>query len=610
MQRSIDSLSSRDRQPDFESLEPRLLLSMAAFPLDAVGFSDDVPVLQAAATAGTNGTAEAATGTLIADVPAYYWYRGCGPTAAGMIIGYWDSKGYDALVPGDASTQTAAVDDMIASPEHYADYAQPIDSTSTGILPDKSSTGGAHANNSVADWMQTSWSSRNNYYGWSWFSNMDDGLEGYAQSTGYANADAWNETWGALEWDDLVAEVDAGRPMLFLVDTDGNAYTDHIVTAIGYDATTNQYAAHNTWDYSVHWYDFAPLGSGQEYGIYGATFFDPGQDSTAPTAEVDVADISTRGNYAHAFTVTFSDNEAVDVSTLDSSDVRVTGPDEFDQLATFVGVDVGTDGTPRTAIYSITAPTGTWYSACSGTYTISLEAGQVSDTSGNLADAGTLGYFDVTIDPPEIDRIPHTTGDTPEVDLRSVYFSVPKKKKLKAGSTVQTTFEVENVTGASTGAFTVSFYLSAADSVTTGDYLLGEYTVDAIGDSGTTGELIASFTLPFARNPDSPYVRGIKTYRVGMIIDPADAVEEVDEANNANVGTGLDSTLITVRSTKPKDRTSGAADDAGAAGNDKVAKLQRKAEKNAAKLERKRLKAEQKRLRREAKLAASGGSTG
>ena len=715
MKHLMNNLASRNCQPDFELLEPRLLLSQVALPLDALGFSGDVPALQAASLATEPGTAEAATGTLIAGVPAYYWHRGCGPTAAGMVIGYWDTQGYDDLVVGDATTQTSDVDNMIASPEHYADYALPIDGTSTGILPDKSSTGGAHANNSVADWMQTSWSSRNNYYGWSWFSNMDDGLDGYAQAQGYTDANAWNETWGAFEWNDLVAEVDAGRPMLFLVDTEGNGLTNHIITAIGYDATTNQYAAHDTWDYSVHWYDFAPLGSGQPYGIYGATFFDPGTasaddtlptaaltvadvtnpdatthtftvtysdnvaidesditgtnvrvtapdgtgqyaaligvdvdsdgtprtatlritapggtwgasvsgtytvsirasqvsdtsgnfvvagdlgtfevalpDEIAPSAGLVVADILANGNTTHTFTVTFSDNEAVDVSTFDSSDVRVTGPNGFDQLATFIGADVSTDGTPRTATYSVTCPGTTWYSADNGTYTMSLESGQVSDTSGNVALGAALGQFDVSITPPQIDKVPHTT-ETP--DLRGVYFSVPKKK-AKAGSTVGATFEVANTTGISSGTFTVSFYLTAADTVTSADYLIGQYTVDAIGDSGATGELIASLILPSWASPDSPYVDGVKVYRIGMVIDSADSVAESDETNNANRGTGLDSELITVRSTRKERR---AASGGGSAS---------KAEKKALKLERKRLKAEARELRRQAKLAASGG---
>ena len=45
------------------------------------------------------GTSVPADVVTISDVPSYKWYHGCGPTAAGMIIGYWDAHGYDNLIP-------------------------------------------------------------------------------------------------------------------------------------------------------------------------------------------------------------------------------------------------------------------------------------------------------------------------------------------------------------------------------------------------------------------------------------------------------------------------------------------------------------------------------
>ncbi|MCK4275487.1 MAG: hypothetical protein KAX78_03170, partial [Phycisphaerae bacterium] len=52
---------------------------------------------------------------LSADVPAYTWWHGCSPTAAGMLAGYYDGLGYDDLIVGDASTQTDDVNEAIAS---------------------------------------------------------------------------------------------------------------------------------------------------------------------------------------------------------------------------------------------------------------------------------------------------------------------------------------------------------------------------------------------------------------------------------------------------------------------------------------------------------------
>ena len=124
-------------------------------------------------------------------------------------------------------------------------------------------------------------------------------------------------------------------------------------------------------------------------------------DVIAPTAALANAPAvnasSTAGSYT--FTITFEDNVAVDVSTLinNNSSVRVSGPDSFDQLATYVSVDTSTDGTPRTVTYQITPPGGTWDSIDQGTYTIALEANQAFDTLGNAATGGILGTFDVQL---------------------------------------------------------------------------------------------------------------------------------------------------------------------------------------------------------------------
>ena len=154
-----------------------------------------------------------------------------------------------------------------------------------------------------------------------------------------------------------------------------------------------------------------------------------GSDTTPPTASVTAPDLTTGGTSTYDFTVTFSDNTAIDVSTLDNSDVLVTGPNSFSQVATFVSVDVNTDGTPRTATYQLNAPNVTWESTDNGTYTVDLVADQVSDTSANAAIASTLGTFDVNITPTDttpptatVTASDLTTGGTSTYDF-TVTFS-------------------------------------------------------------------------------------------------------------------------------------------------------------------------------------------
>jgi hypothetical protein len=233
------------------------------------------------------GAADVAS-TTISGVPAYDWRHGCGPTAAGMAIGYWDGQGYGALVPGDASTQTAAVNTMIASGNthvvtgtHYSDYAYPEDYYPNLQLDlSEPPPGDEPADQCVADYMKTSQSAYGNYYGWSWFMHIGIALQGYTrQALGgdyYGITEDLYMLWdGSLNWDSLRTEIDAGRPMVFLVDTDADGSTDHFVTVIGYAETggVQYYACHNTWDLNVHWYEFAPLAQGQYWGVFGATTY-------------------------------------------------------------------------------------------------------------------------------------------------------------------------------------------------------------------------------------------------------------------------------------------------------------------------------------------------
>ena len=214
----------------------------------------------------------------IPNVPAYIWHNGCGPTAAGMVLGYWDVMGFDNLVPGSAATQTAAVNSMISSTGNYNDYCLPIDEPPDPVKPDKSElpAGDEHTNDSISDFMKTSQSYSNNYYGWGWYSDMVSGFTGYVSTAapGYSTI-VTNLEWGALTWENFKFEIDSGRPVVLLVDTDANGGTDHFVTAIGYsdEEGLNTYACFDTWDADVHWYEFAQMESGQSWGIHGSTFF-------------------------------------------------------------------------------------------------------------------------------------------------------------------------------------------------------------------------------------------------------------------------------------------------------------------------------------------------
>jgi hypothetical protein len=119
----------------------------------------------------------------------------------------------------------------------------------------------------------------------------------------------------------------------------------------------------------------------------------PEARGSVPTAELSAASLSAAGGSGYEFTVIYSDNNAINVASLDSGDVQVTGPNGYSQLATLVSVNDPSNGTPRIATYRIVAPGGTWDSADSGTYSVSVQSNQVSDGEGNFVGATSLGNF-------------------------------------------------------------------------------------------------------------------------------------------------------------------------------------------------------------------------
>jgi len=239
-------------------------IASAALGRDAIGGPGE-PTLEGELASPGHGP----NVSVISDVPSYLWYHGCGPTSAGMIIGYWDAHGFGNLIPGsnDWSSNQQAVKDMIASPGHVRDYVPTPDRIPTLEDP-------YHADDCVADFCLCSRDPLE--YGWSGYRAQDEGLAGYAEYCGYVGSTARNVSLNYL-WDELVVAIDAAEPCQFLVDTDGNGGTDHFITVIGYDSTPGdrKYACYNTWDHGVHWFAYQHIGIDRPWGIFGGTFFQP-----------------------------------------------------------------------------------------------------------------------------------------------------------------------------------------------------------------------------------------------------------------------------------------------------------------------------------------------
>ena len=124
-------------------------------------------------------------------------------------------------------------------------------------------------------------------------------------------------------------------------------------------------------------------------------------DKIAPKAALTSdPNVTTTGGTSYTFTVKYTDNVEVKLSTLRSTNIKVTGPNKFGQMATLVSDVPSADGTSAVATYSFTPPGGSWSAANNGVYTLALGSKQVTDTSGNAVKSGTLGTFTVdTISP-------------------------------------------------------------------------------------------------------------------------------------------------------------------------------------------------------------------
>ncbi len=124
-------------------------------------------------------------------------------------------------------------------------------------------------------------------------------------------------------------------------------------------------------------------------------------ETQAPTGSLDYVDNAARGQTSHFLGLSFADDTAVAVNSINNGDLVITGPGGA-ITPTFYDVDDYTDGTVRAATFWFIPPGGDWDDVDNGTYTIELQAGAVRDVLYNsAATAQTLGTFDVSVAPPQ-----------------------------------------------------------------------------------------------------------------------------------------------------------------------------------------------------------------
>jgi len=213
--------------------------------------------------------------------------------------------------------------------------------------------------------------------------------------------------------------------------------------------------------------------------------------------------VTVGGGTTYQFTITFADNNAINVSTLSAAGaVTVTGPGGFSQNATFKSVDFITNGTPRTATYEITAPGGTFDLADNGLYTITVNGGKIFDTdlpTPLSVATQKVGTFVVGL--PQTFVVNATNDELVDTD--------GKTSLREALALANTAFGADSITfdpvvfaGATTITLTVGSLLSVNDSVNiigpTADLTLDANLADrhmSIVGAGTLNVAISNITF-------------------------------------------------------------------------------------------------------------------
>jgi hypothetical protein len=176
-------------------------------------------------------------GAVIVDNPPkdFAYWHGCSPTSAGMLFGYWEEHGYDSF-PG--SHRDGPDNWMNTDPPVESDYAD-ARGVIAGWAHSQAADGrfgsyNGHAPDSLADFMLThrgSTSGSSFVHGFETFGAWDDPRTGPIESRKFI------ASYNCGSYNDYVAEIDAGRPVMLSLIADSPWNLKHSVIGVGYNNT-------------------------------------------------------------------------------------------------------------------------------------------------------------------------------------------------------------------------------------------------------------------------------------------------------------------------------------------------------------------------------------
>jgi Ca2+-binding RTX toxin-like protein len=274
-------------------------------------------------------------------------------------------------------------------------------------------------------------------------------------------------------------------------------------------------------------YDDVAISGTQQADLVGADFdLFPEPLNAGDSFSVDLEIENNGGTAAGAFDVSFY---------LSTNDIISTSDLLLDTVS-FTGLSGNSSGT-FTADLALPGVNNTFWNG-DGTYYIGMivDSGNAiaeTDESNNSNVGFLFDYDDVVI------------NNTQQADLAGTDFNV-LPEPLNAGNNFSVDIELENSGLANAGPFDVSFYLSTNDTISTSDLLLDTVSFTGLG-ANSSGTFTANLALP---GINDTFWNGDGTYYIGMIVDSGNAIAEIDESNNSNVGFLLDYDDVAINNTE------------------------------------------------------------
>jgi hypothetical protein len=190
----------------------------------------------------------------------------------------------------------------------------------------------------------------------------------------------------------LLSSGSSGDAEVLLGNGDGTFHVGNIISTGG--ATRTGIAAGDLNGDGLT--DMVLVDSGQITSLINTT----NQDTTPPTASVALTQPAVNpGDQTIQFSVTYTDNQQVDTSTLSNSNLTVTTPNGSSETATLVSTNLA-PAAKVTATYSIAALSGSASQTDDGTYTVTATGNTVNavkNANGLPVAGGQIGQFSVTV---------------------------------------------------------------------------------------------------------------------------------------------------------------------------------------------------------------------